>query len=154
MDEHVVAAARAARIAVAADVPWRIKKEWLSTVAWFAALPDPAAKMRQRYATREFLETGSGEHEHVVPRRWLRVRDAVTQAPEHAEEIFGLAVACNVTKSEHLRLNKHRERFGWDRYIAAGLEVIDTSNGRVADLEAMAESQKATIRRLRLDTTT
>lgn len=149
VDEHVTTAARAAQLAVAADIPWRIKREWLSTVAWFAALPDPAAKMRQRFATRAFIDTRQGEHEHVVPRRWLR--DAVMASPEHAAEILALAVACNVTSTEHVALGKYKDCFGWARYIAAGIEVIDTASGAPADLPAMADEQRAVIERLGLD---
>lgn len=148
-DEHVTAAARAAQIAVAADVPWRIKREWLSSVAWYATLPDPKVKMSQRFATREFIKTGRGEHEHVVPRRWLR--DAVMQSPEHAERIFALAVACNVTKTQHLELGKHKDSFGWRRYIAAGVEVIDRTSGSPVDLEALANEQQDVIESLGLD---
>jgi hypothetical protein len=90
MQEHVAAAAKAARIAVAADVPWRIKREWLDSVVWFAALPDPSAKLRQRFATPSFVEAGEGEHEHVVPRVWLR--DTLLRAPEKAEVTQGGSV--------------------------------------------------------------
>lgn len=148
MDEHLRAAAEAGRIAAVADVPWRIKREWLDSVTWFATLPDPSRKFRQRYATPAFLADGKGQHEHVVPRAWLRA--ALLEHPHQAEGILSLAVACNVTRTEHQRLSAIDGAFGWRRYIQANVEVMDTNDGSPAVLTELSELQIDALERLGL----
>jgi hypothetical protein len=66
-------------------------------------------------------------HEHVVPLAWLL--DQLAAHPDRADAVLDLAVSCVVTVGEHNRdlQRKGAGRFGWDRYRAAGLVVIDAA---------------------------
>lgn len=72
------------------------------------------------------------EHEHVYPRKWLVKQ--MLDSPDAVEMVLThFAIACTVTSDEHRRL-AHAERAnpaltGWNRYHAAGVEVIDTATG-------------------------
>jgi hypothetical protein len=84
-------------------------------------------------------------HEHVVERRWLL--DRITSRPERLEEYLQLAVACIVTRDEHILLSANTA-FGWERYLRAGLQVMDTLTLAPLDLGAAAEAQCVLLRGL------
>ena len=49
--------------------------------------------------------------------------------PDRCEEIMGRATACIVTRSEHVLLSTFdKTHDGWDRYIAAGIDVFDMAD--------------------------
>ena len=62
LDEHIAAAANAAQIAVSTDVTWRIKREWLNSIPWFAADDFGSA--------RPFGEDAPAIHHSCVRRNW------------------------------------------------------------------------------------
>lgn len=151
---HVSEAAIAVRAALAADIPERIEREWLKSAIWYCTAT-PGGKYEQRYATPAFLDLddlrGVARHEHVVTVKWLR--DAVSATPDHIESILSLAVGCNVTKPEHTRLTRFdRTHFGWERYLAAGIDVIDTNTGHPVDVDSLAASHRQVIDKLGLPT--
>ncbi|MEO8381116.1 MAG: hypothetical protein ABI779_15745 [Acidobacteriota bacterium] len=90
---------------------------------------------RGKYTTR-FRSTAASnarpgtklQHEHVVTRKALT--DAILREPQRASELLGTATGCVVTIDEHTRLTRiTREQphlRGWERYTAAGIEIIDT----------------------------
>ena len=47
------------------------------------------------------------------------------------DEIVSKAVACTITREEHLILNKYKNLDGWKRYREAGITVIDALTGLV-----------------------
>jgi hypothetical protein len=107
-------------------------------------------KFAIRYRTAAVLATEPVviEHEHVVGRRWLL--DQIAREPDKLDDILQLAVACIVSKPEH-DLLWAVVGFGWERYRAAGIDVIDTVTMQRADLEELASAQRDLLRRLQLD---
>lgn len=94
-----------------------------------------------KYGTRyrstgalDIADPATLEHEHVFPRKWLI--EQMMESPEAVEMVLThFAIACTVTSDEHRRL-AYAERAnpalaGWERYHAAGIEVIDTATGAV-----------------------
>ncbi|RYB88343.1 hypothetical protein EUA06_21555 [Nocardioides glacieisoli] len=74
------------------------------------------------------------EHEHVFPRKWLIER--MMESPEAVEMLLThFAIACTVTSDEHRRLASAERAnpalAGWERYHAAGIDVVDTATGAV-----------------------
>jgi hypothetical protein len=67
-------------------------------------------------------------HEHVVPRKILV--DRMMAKPERVADIMEQALGCVVTREDHKRLTDatraNPSLEGWDRYDAAGVEVVDT----------------------------
>ncbi len=97
-------------------------------------------KYETRYSTPAALQKGAKiRHEHVIPRKTLRL--ALLKHPHRLEQIMCLAIACLVTHEEHQLLNG--PNFGWGRYRAAGLTVVDRSTGTAADLVSMAAALDA-----------
>lgn len=98
-----------------------------------------APRFRSRAAVDDFA--AKCQHEHVVERRWLRW--ALGARPDLTGEILGMAVSCLVTKSEHERLaSVEASLFGWERYQAAGIEVLDAGEGFAPlDLESALKLQ-------------
>lgn len=104
--------------------------------------------IRYRTAAVRATELVVIEHEHVVGRRWLL--DQIVREPDKLDDILQFAVACIVSKPEHDRLSAV-VGFGWERYRAAGIDVIDTVTMQRADLEELASAQRDLLRRLQLD---
>lgn len=74
------------------------------------------------------------EHEHVFTRKWLI--DQMIETPDAIELILTtFAIACTVTAAEHRELadvvRANPDLQGWDRYHAAGIEVVDMATGEV-----------------------
>jgi len=87
-------------------------------------------------------------HEHVVERRW--VLDQILAHRDRLDEILPLVVGCLVSTIEHSRL-RSVSGFGWDRYLAAQIDVIDTATMEPCDLCAMAAAQRTIAARIGLD---
>jgi hypothetical protein len=101
---------------------------------WFATECD--GKLTPRMRTRAAMEyngpnhTSALQHEHVIPLRVLVER--MQACPGDVEVIVREAPAYLVTREEHQRLTPlDRTHQGWDRYRAAGIEVIDALTGAV-----------------------
>jgi hypothetical protein len=125
VDREVVETARW----LAEHTTGRFRRKLLNQVVWYAT--ESEGKYTTRFRSREALrlqaELGRTEaarhlaHEHVVPRQLLI--DRLIAEPGRAPEILAFAVACVVTREEHSRLP---DGDGWERYEAAGIEVVDT----------------------------
>jgi hypothetical protein len=129
-DHRLASAVAIARFALeSSDLYETHRNEVLSLTCWKATEADGKYKTRYRSSGARDASAGDLRHEHVVPRKALR--DAMEREPERAAEILRDALACTVTKEEHDRLtalgNQHE---GWDRYIAAGVDVFDEREGR------------------------
>lgn len=126
MDDEIVQAARW----LAANTTGRFRRKMLNQLVWYATEKDGkyTTRFRSREALRLQRELGRTvavrhlAHEHVVPRQL--VIDQLIADPDAAAEVLVSAVACVVTREEHDRLPDGQ---GWERYEAAGIEVVDTS---------------------------
>ena len=124
-------AIRLAEVIVAADGPIlpTHRRRLLSTTVWKMTEADD--KHNLRYRSKAALDATSRSdvrHEHVIPRGVLVQR--MMDEPHRVAEILSEAVACLVTKEEHLRLGPGT---GWDRYRLAGIEVVDMLDGSTVD---------------------
>ena len=112
------------------------RREFLSIAVWKVTEAD--GKWNTRYRSVASLSGGPGAkvtHEHVVPRKLLVA--AMIARPHRVEEILTTgAVACVVQRDQHSLLNSGR--FGWYRYLDAGIEVIDMATGEPLDLPGAA----------------
>jgi len=128
-DERRRSAVNVARLALDADDILPEHRHWLLSVAvWKYTEAD--GKWNTRHRSRAALgitDKRHLNHEHVFPRKWLRER--MLAEPDRFQEIMAMAVACLVTRNEHVRLTDvtraHPELEGWNRYAAAGIEVVD-----------------------------
>lgn len=107
------------------------KRGLINGMIW--TITEARGKYTTRYRSRGALDAPKGtklQHEHVTTRRQLV--DAILQHPERAREIAATAIGCVVTKEEHERLTRitraQPHLTGWQRYEAAGIEVIDTDD--------------------------
>lgn len=101
----------------------------LSQIIWLYTEAD--GKWNTRFRSRAAFGQPPSvlHHEHVVPRKLLI--DRMLASPERAREIMQAAVACCVLRSEHALLNAvSPEVESWDRYLEAGIEVVDLASGR------------------------
>jgi hypothetical protein len=107
------------------------RREVLSLALWFATEADGKYRLRYRSVKAQQLSREDRRllrHDHVVTRKQLI--EAMIKDPERTEEIVRGAFACVVTDEEHRRLTALGETHqGWDRYIAAGIDVFDEQAG-------------------------
>lgn len=110
-----------------------IKRKMLSHCLWFVTETDGASKYRTRYMSRAAIgkQAKSLHHEHVFRRKDLVA--AMMADPARAAEIAATALGCTVTRKEHDLLTAQDKAspglIGWNRYFAAGIDVIDTVSG-------------------------
>jgi hypothetical protein len=104
------------------------RKALVSGTLWF--ITEARGKYSTRYWSRAAKDNPSSklQHEHVFTRKDLTAR--LMAEPQKAREILQSAIACVVTVDEHRRLaeaeRQDRSLRGWDRYKAAGIEVVDS----------------------------
>jgi hypothetical protein len=122
----------------ASDLREVTKKELLSKYVLVLLTHGTAnGKYGTRYRSRGALhidDPATLEHEHVYPRKWLI--EQMLDSPDTVEMVLThFAIACTVTSDEHRRLARAEKvdplLTGWERYHAAGVEVIDTATGAV-----------------------
>ncbi|MGZ5445015.1 MAG: hypothetical protein ACXW5U_18935 [Thermoanaerobaculia bacterium] len=108
----------------------RHKRGIISGMIW--AITEARGKYRTRYRSKASLQkpTPKLHHEHVLTRKDLT--DRIMAEPDKVREILSEAVACVVTVEEHRKLAQAERQNpalrGWDRYIVAGIEWVDTDN--------------------------
>jgi hypothetical protein len=108
------------------------RRKTLSLALWLATEAD--GKYNLRYRSAGARELGPADrrllrHEHVQTRKQLI--DEITAHPSRTREIVLSALACVVTDDEHQRLTAVAENLqGWNRYIAAGVDVYDEQAGK------------------------
>lgn len=122
----------------APDLRWVTRKELLSKYVLVLLTHGTA---NGKYGTRyrsvgalDIADSATLEHEHVFPRKWLI--EQMMASPETVEMVLThFAIACTVTSDEHRRLalaeRANPALTGWERYHAAGIEVVDTATGAV-----------------------
>jgi len=112
-----------AKLAIEAIVPLGLypahKKELLSVCLW--KITEADGKMKVRYWSEGARSTAKSnlQHEHVHERRELVERLL------SGESVIVDAIACIVTKEEHVTLGKS-PKSGWERYHDAGIRVYDS----------------------------
>ena len=65
------------------------------------------------------------------------IDDLDQSGPNSVDEIVSKAVACTITREEHLILNGHNDLDGWERYRKAGITVIDARTGMVLSANSL-----------------
>jgi hypothetical protein len=107
----------------------RHKRDIISGLLW--KITEANGKYTTRYRSNAAMQEGAKlQHDHVFTRKDLTTR--IIAEPERAREILQDAIACVVTVDEHKRLSRLGDSIrGWDRYTAAGIEVVDTASGSV-----------------------
>lgn len=100
------------------------KKELLSTCFW--KITEADGKFKVRYWSEGALSapTSSLRHEHVFERKELVSR---LLSGENVDSVINDAIACIVTKDEHLTLGLS-SKSGWNRYKDCGIKVFDSGN--------------------------
>jgi hypothetical protein len=66
------------------------------------------------------------------------VKALLKATPDEVEDIVGVAIGCTVTKDEHLTLNQFKSWDGWERYLRAGITVMDMETGEPANLSQLS----------------
>jgi hypothetical protein len=120
-------------LSVAEDLTEPHLKEALSLAIWKYTEAD--GKNRTRFRSKAAIGAPASmiNHEHVVTRRSLITR--MVASPNRVEDILGTAIACCVLRNEHKQLalveKENPELVGWERYRAAGIEVVDQATGEL-----------------------
>ena len=142
------------------DAQFWMQSELINRLLWMVTEGKKNWKYSVRYRSRKAVEAAmrgeeiSIHHEHVVPRKWLC--KAIMDHPESSIEIASLAVACVVAVDEHKKLSEIEDGFGWERYMAAGIEVVDAASVDfpasldLVPLEDLAKKQAERLRRIGL----
>lgn len=131
--DHLAGGVAAVRAIVSADgIPDRLARDLLNMVTWYATEHPHKYQIRWRSAEavkyRGKRKGSALRHEHVFSRKWLI--DNLLEHPGHVEDILKSAIACLVRKGEAARLDRVPDAVhGWERYRAAGIEVLDMAHG-------------------------
>ena len=98
------------------------KKELLSTCIW--KITEADGKWKVRYWSEGALSVSPKDlrHEHVYERKELVSR---LLSGENVDSVVKNAIACLVTKDEHIALNSSAGS-GWRRYQDCGIRVFDS----------------------------
>jgi hypothetical protein len=117
------------------------RRRFLSKALWLATLAEGRGKYKTRFISKAAYDAPKRprQHEHVY--QCSAMVKALIKNPGKVEEILEKAVGCVVTKDEHRALDDFKNYDGWDRYIQAGIEVIDMETGLKLDLPAEAALQ-------------
>jgi hypothetical protein len=118
-----------AHIAIKALLPLDLylshKKELLSACIW--KITEADGKLKVRFWSEGALAAPPKElrHEHVFERRELITR---LLSGEDVDSVLNNAVACIVTKQEHVALSRSAKS-GWERYMDCKIRVLDCASG-------------------------
>lgn len=143
--ERLSAAIAAARFAVThPDLHVAMRKRVLVQATWEATEVD--GKLTPRYRSPAAMQYNGPKyhaqlrHDHVHTRALL-IEQMLTH-PEQLEDIMRRAVACLVTAEEHTRLGIFdTSHTGWERYLAARVDVLDASTGDYVIRDGVALAQ-------------
>ncbi|MHA3700899.1 hypothetical protein ACXR2U_01840 [Jatrophihabitans sp. YIM 134969] len=146
VDERKASVVRAVEALLQADLRADDLRALLNAALWRYTEFHAKYKFAIRYRTPAVLDSApvTIQHEHVVQRAWLI--DRITAEPDKMRGYLKLAVACVVTKDEHQQLDS--PAFGWQRYVDAGLTVVDTVTMQPLDLEVAVAAQRALLNAL------
>jgi len=113
-------------VANSEEILERHKVQILDTIVWKASEAAGKNKKDTRFVTEAVYEADKAgtsikvNFEHVRPKKKV-IRDLLA-SPEKAKSILYNAIACTVTRDEHLTLADGED---WDRYKAANIRVYD-----------------------------
>ena len=139
--QAAIAVARFAATSPELEVRPQVRRELLTKyVLWLVTTGTVAHKHDTRYrSTGAVGVTDLAElvHEHVHTRSKLADLILANPTDEVIEFVVNnLAFGCVVTRDEHARLSPFdKTHTGWDRYKAAGIEVVDMSTGEPLELD-------------------
>jgi hypothetical protein len=117
-------------------------KKLLKALLYNITEAEATGKYSIRYHSTNALRCNDKQwliHEHVYQR--IKMVDELFAAKneQEIEEILHKAVACVVTDQENIRLAEfHEQYYGWERYILAGIKVIDTITNKELNLKRMS----------------
>ena len=99
------------------------KKELLSACIW--KITEADGKLKTRYWSKGALSAQRKDlrHEHVIERKELIAR---LLSDEDVDSVLESAIACIVTKQEHITLTRSAKS-GWDRYKDCEIGVYDSA---------------------------
>lgn len=131
-DARRAGAVRLAQVLVTADgLHPAHRRHALSNAVWWYTEADGKLKIRFRSIGVLSEPDAKVHHEHVVPRKLLV--DRMLADPDGIPEILAACLACLVTVEEHRRLAAvAADLEGWERYRAAGVQVVDMVDGSSA----------------------
>ena len=107
------------------------RNEFVRLALWKVTEAEGKAKYKTRFQSQGAMaarENVKLQYEHVYPRAKMR-NMLLAARPEEIDEIISKAVGCTVTEEEHHRLSAIKNCDGWERYIRAGIVVIDMETG-------------------------
>ena len=113
--------------------------ELLKICIWKLSVAEVGNKYKIRYRSVQSLENPPKnlQHEHVF--EISKLIKELRADPGGIDGIVAKAVACVVTRQEHKSLTElsrgNPNLHGWDRYQAAGIQVIDTKTGECLNLQ-------------------
>lgn len=131
-DEKIKFCAVALEKILAIPGGWEIKEGLFRSIIW--AVSEVDGKYTTRFRSKAALEAPSGsvQHEHVFPMKDLW---AIVQGRMKPAQLLPLVAACVVTRDEHRKLSAYDRNpdagFGWHRYIACKISVVDLTTGEV-----------------------
>jgi hypothetical protein len=106
----------------------------IDAALWKITEAESRHKHRTRFCSQAVFSSPDCEcrHDHVFQRAKM-IDDLIASGPDAVDEIAAKAVACTVTREEHLALNRYKQLDGWQRYRQVGITVIDARSGAVAN---------------------
>jgi hypothetical protein len=112
------------------------RRELLDNVLWLVTVA-PSGKYTTRFRSRAAVVDPHAElrHEHVYTRRSL-IRRMLDDPSCIGTVIREQAIGCVVTKAEHRQLSRFdKSHEGWERYRAAGIDVLDMAAGDFGQIQ-------------------
>lgn len=139
--QAAIAVARFAATSPELEIRPQVRRELLTRyVLWLVTTGTVANKHATRYRSVEavgIVDAAQLVHEHVHTRSQLADLILANPTDDVIEFIINnLAFGCVVTRDEHTALSVFdTSHTGWDRYAAAGIQVVDLATGHLVDTE-------------------
>ena len=136
-EQVLVAGIATARFAVTCpELFHAYRRELLDNVLWLVSVA-PSGKYTTRFRSKAAVTDPNAElrHEHVYTRRSLIAQ--MLEDPACIDQVIReRTIGCVVTKDEHRRLSQFdKTHEGWERYRAAGIEVLDMAAGDFGQIQ-------------------
>ena len=121
------------------SAPLVVKRALFDKACWLVSERHGKYKTRYRTSDSSSAPTELLRHDHVIPRAhlWIVARTTMT-----VSEALRLCEGCLVTEEEHKRLHDIDDAYGWERYVKAGIQVIDTSTGKIVPADLLLDLSK------------
>lgn len=104
----------------------------IDSALWKITEAESRNKHRTRFCSQTVFSLPDCEcrHDHVFQKGRM-IDELIEGGEDSVEEIVAKAVACTISKEEHLALNRFKHLYGWERYRQAGIVVIDARTGTI-----------------------